>query len=135
MKNIIPIAVLLVLIITGYYLFSINKPEPTPVISQPVPTSTTAPERLVTIESTEFSYDVKEITVKKGEKVKLTLNNKIGFHDLVIDELSVNTGKLNADQSVTIEFTPETVGEFEYYCSVGDHRAKGMVGKIIVLPQ
>jgi plastocyanin len=33
---------------------------------------------------------------------------------------------------VEVEFTPNIVGEFEYYCSVGDHRAKGMTGTIIV---
>jgi len=31
-----------------------------------------------------------------------------------------------------VEFTADTPGEFEYYCSVGQHRANGQVGKLIV---
>ena len=31
-----------------------------------------------------------------------------------------------------VEFTVDKTGTFEYYCSVGQHRANGMVGNLIV---
>ena len=34
--------------------------------------------------------------------------------------------------SDVVQFTADQVGEFEYYCSVGTHRADGMYGNFIV---
>ncbi len=55
-----------------------------------------------------------------------------GFHDLVIDEFNARTAQLQTGQSEIIEFVADQSGEFEYYCSIGSHRAMGMVGKLIV---
>jgi plastocyanin len=54
------------------------------------------------------------------------------MHDLNIDELGVDGDVVKAGESTTITFTADTVGEFEYYCSVGQHRKNGQVGKLIV---
>jgi len=32
----------------------------------------------------------------------------------------------------SVTFVADKTGTFEYYCSVGNHRAQGMVGKLIV---
>ena len=85
-----------------------------------------------TLEASSFKYDVKEIRVKQGDKVKIVLNNKDGFHDWVIDEFEARTKQINAGQTDTVEFVANKKGTFEYYCSVGQHRANGMVGKLIV---
>ncbi len=79
-----------------------------------------------------FSYSLKEIKVKKGDKVGINLKVSDGFHDLVIDEMKARTAKVSAGQITSVVFTADKVGTFEYYCSVGDHRAQGMVGKIVV---
>jgi len=31
-----------------------------------------------------------------------------------------------------VTFVADKAGEYEFYCSVGQHRANGMVGKLIV---
>ena len=86
-----------------------------------------------TVETANFSFSLKEIKVKKGDTVKIKLVNKEGFHDLNIDEFGVATPKLNGEgQTADIEFVAGKTGIFEYYCSVGQHRAMGMVGKLIV---
>lgn len=92
----------------------------------------TMKEGKITVKANEFSYDVKEITVKKGEPVTITLVNEEGMHDLLIDEFNVKTKELGAGEEETITFTPDKAGTFEYYCSVGEHRKMGMVGKLIV---
>lgn len=79
-----------------------------------------------------FSFDPKEIRVKNGDKVKIVFTNKEGFHDLVLDEFNVKTKQIGQGETETIEFVANKTGNFEYYCSVGDHRQKGMVGKLIV---
>ena len=85
-----------------------------------------------TVGGSNFSFDVQEIRVKEGDKVKITLVNNGGFHDLVIDEFNVATSQIQAGQTSSIEFVANKKGTFEYYCSVGAHRQQGMVGKLIV---
>lgn len=87
----------------------------------------------ITIEGAEFSFTPTTLRLKKGETVKLTLKN-IGKmpHDFVIDELNVRTKIIKGGETDTIEFTPENSGTFEYYCSVGSHRAMGMKGMLTV---
>ncbi|MDQ3014835.1 MAG: cupredoxin domain-containing protein [bacterium] len=85
-----------------------------------------------TVTSSNFKFSPTEIRVKKGDRVKVTLNNTNGFHDFVIDEFNARTKQINGAGTDTIEFVASKTGTFEYYCSVGNHRQMGMVGKIIV---
>lgn len=88
--------------------------------------------RTINVEAGSFYYTPNEIRVKKGEKIKLVLNSVDMMHDFVIDELDVKIPVTKSGSSATVEFTAETAGSFEYYCSVGQHRASGQVGTIIV---
>lgn len=87
----------------------------------------------IVLEASEFKYDLQEINLKKGEKVILTLKN-VGRmpHDFVVDELGVRTKVINKGETDKIEFIPERTGNFEFYCSVGNHRQLGMSGKVVV---
>lgn len=84
------------------------------------------------IKGLDYDYDVKEIRVKLGSTVKINFTNTEGFHDLVIDEFNAATKQIPVNQSETITFVADKAGTFEYYCSVGKHRANGMWGKLIV---
>ena len=88
--------------------------------------------KMINIAGSNFSFDLTEIKVKKGEKVKIIFNNKEGFHDWVIDEFNARTPKLQSGQTAEVEFVADKTGSFEYYCSIGSHRAMGMKGKLIV---
>lgn len=79
-----------------------------------------------------YGYDPKEIRVKKGDVVKIDFTSTDGFHDWVVDEFNAKTSRVNTGGSTSVTFTADKVGTFEYYCSVGQHRAMGMVGKLIV---
>lgn len=80
-----------------------------------------------------FSFNPAEITVTKGETVVLELVNKDSTpHSFVIEELGVNSGEVAANESTTVEFTPDEAGEFEIKCDVPGHAEGGMVGKLIV---
>lgn len=94
--------------------------------------SATTDEKVISMDAGAFYYSVKDIEVKKGQKVKIVMTAKDMMHDFTIDELNVKSPIVKAGESTTIEFTPETVGTFEYYCSVGQHRQQGQVGKITV---
>ena len=74
-----------------------------------------------------------ELGVKQGDTVRIEFINEEGFHDFVIDEfVGAKTKQTAAPGSETIEFVADKKGSFEYYCSVGQHRANGMFGKLIV---
>jgi nitrosocyanin len=85
-----------------------------------------------TVEAKSFSFTPNEIRVKKGDRVKIVLKNTGGMHDFVIDELGVRTKVIKGGEEDTVEFTADQAGTFEFYCSVMNHRAMGMVGKFIV---
>jgi plastocyanin len=86
----------------------------------------------VQVEGGNYYFKPNSITVKEGQPVKITLTSVEGTHDFVIDEFNVKTQTVNADQSTSVEFTPDKTGSFEFYCSVANHRALGMKGTLIV---
>lgn len=87
---------------------------------------------LFEISGTNFAFSKTELKVKEGQTVKITFKSDEGFHDWVVDEFNANTLKVNPGEKTSITFVANQIGTFEYYCSVGDHRAKGMVGNLIV---
>lgn len=108
-----------------------------PDTAMPIATDTGAAEmevvQEITVEAGSFYFEPAEIRVKKGDRVKIVLNSVDMMHDFTIDELEVEMDEpVKADETGTVEFTASDEGEFEYYCSVGQHRANGQVGTLIV---
>lgn len=81
---------------------------------------------------TNYAFSETEIRVNKGDTVRIVFVNEGGFHDWVIDEFNAATQQIQEGSQETIEFVADQTGTFEYYCSVGQHRAMGMVGNLIV---
>lgn len=82
----------------------------------------------ITVSATNFEFDQKDIKLKVGDTVKLTLKNVNGNHGLQIPGLNVN---INNGETAT--FTVTEAGVFDYNCSIqcgAGH--KDMVGKITV---
>lgn len=138
---------LLILIIVlvlggGYWLY--NKPtaeSPTQnqIQTSPAPQKTNPNQpafadnvQTIVVTAKNFSFEPANINVKKGAKVKIILKNVEGFHDLKIDEYNVATKQINAGVESEFQFVADKTGTFEYYCSVGKHRAMGMIGKLVV---
>ena len=85
-----------------------------------------------TISGKNFSFAPSTIKVEKGTRVKITFQNSAGFHDFVVEGYSVATKQPQSPATEVLEFTADKMGTFEYYCSVGTHRAMGMKGMLIV---
>lgn len=85
-----------------------------------------------TVTASNYSFAPNMITVKKGETVKINFVNSVGFHDLKIDEFKVATKKINGGATDSVTFVADKAGSFEFYCSVGSHRAMGMKGTLVV---
>jgi cytochrome c oxidase subunit 2 len=84
--------------------------------------------RTIAVNAKNFEFDQKEIRVKKGETITLTLNSTQGNHGLAIEGYDQ---EVKSGHSVT--FTADKAGEFKFYCSVmcGAGHAD-MTGKLIV---
>jgi plastocyanin len=88
--------------------------------------------KVFNVEGFNFGYNMGEIRVQEGDTVVINFKSTDGFHDWVIDEFSVATTKVRTGDTTQVTFVADKKGTFEYYCSVGSHRAEGMVGKLVV---
>lgn len=109
---------------------TVTNPDGTPI--NPVVPPAESTSKIFNVSATNFVFVQNEIRVKKGDTVKINLLNNEGTHDIVIDEFSVKTPRIGEGQTAAIEFIADKVGTFEFYCSVGQHRAMGMKGTLIV---
>lgn len=86
----------------------------------------------MTIDMSMFKFSPNLIEAEAGQTLTIKLTNSEGLHDLVIDELNVQSEQILAGKEtlVTIEVPAdlEPGTEYEFYCSVNSHRAQGMVG-------
>ncbi len=143
--------VIVVVLVGGYFALRSQKysesdamqsPEPTQVMESASPDASVSPSdtgavangavKEFTVTGSNFSFSLKEMKVAKGDKVRITFKNAEGFHDFRIAEFNVATKQLKAGAEETVEFVADKTGTFEYYCSVGQHRAMGMHGNLIV---
>lgn len=88
----------------------------------------------VTIDLTgeNFAFSRDTIEVYKGDKVTINFESTGGFHDWGVDEFDAWTKQVNPGETTSVTFVADKVGSFEFYCSVGNHRAQGMLGWLIV---
>lgn len=133
--------VALVVLVGGYFLLSQNKGAPQiPEQTAPIPevTNEASPSTVeggmveLKLDASNFKFSTNELRVRQGDRVKITLTSTGGTHDLKIDEFNVATKVVDSGDSDSIEFTADKKGSFEYYCSVGNHKAMGMKGMLIV---
>lgn len=97
-------------------------------VTEPSPTNI----KEFNVDATSFSFSPSTMSVSKGDTVKITVKNLKGTHDLKIDEFNASTRILNVGEEQTITFVADKIGTFQYYCSIGNHRAMGMVGTLTV---
>ena len=156
-KYIAGIAVVVVVIVGGIFLMNKPKVEPTESTSPTsgaqteVPTSTMptleendTPEMLVG-EVKEFTltawyspedkrpyFSLNEMTVNKGDTVRVKVTNTFGTHDFSLDEYGIKK-ETPLNQETVIEFVADKAGDFVYYCSKPGHRAAGQWGTLKVM--
>ena len=79
-----------------------------------------------------FYFTPSEITVQKGDFVKIIFENAGGMHNFILEAFEVATDTIKTGETSTVEFHANESGSFEYYCAVGNHMKMGQVGKLIV---
>lgn len=77
-------------------------------------------------------FSLKEITVEKGDLVRIKITVTKGAHDFKIDEFNVYADT-QLNQEFIVEFVADKTGEFVYYCAKPGHRQNGQWGTLKVL--
>lgn len=104
-------------------------PTPSIAVGEPNPSAPDGDVLKVDMEVGNFFFSPTTITAKAGQKVDITFTKNEGFHTFVIDGVA----KLPIAVGTTKSFTvPTAPGSYEFWCDVGSHKAKGMVGTLIV---
>lgn len=88
-----------------------------------------------TIDMFNFGFSIEQIKAAPGDTITVELTNSGGTHDFVIDELNVQSDTINTGGNAVVTFTipPDAAGKtFDYYCSIMNHRAQGMVGQLVI---
>ncbi len=76
-------------------------------------------------------YSLKEMSVKKGDHVRVKLTNTAGIHDFLINEFGIKK-ELPLNEEVVVDFIADKVGSFVYYCSKPGHKTGGQWGTLVV---
>ncbi len=133
-KFVLGIFVLIVLVIAGFAV--VKTPNSSSVTGNIIKKDTSAPVKEFSMTSfydnTGIWFSLKEISVNKGDLVRIKITNIKGMHDFKIDEFGVYS-ETPLNQETIIEFVADKSGEFIYYCAKPGHRQKGQWGTLKVL--
>ena len=90
-------------------------------------TSAQSGPRTINITAKRFSFDPAEVTLKKGETVKLVLKSEDVTHGIFVRPLKLDQD-IPAGKSVEVMITPQTAGKFtaicDHFCGVGHGNMK-----------
>lgn len=88
----------------------------------------------IQIKAKRFSFTPNEITVQKGQPVRLLITALDVSHGFAIDAFKIKKKiDVEAEEPTVVEFTPDKEGVYDFYCVVfcgSGH--EGMRGKLIV---
>ena len=116
MKKLIIGMIVMLLIIAGIFFI---KSTPEKVIEQ-------SDSKEFTVKAFKYGYSPEIITVNKGDKVRIIIDNTDALHGIRIPELNLKGNEI-------LEFTANKEGEFSWYCTnmCGEGHMQ-MQGKLIV---
>lgn len=119
--------VLLIIVVSGGW-FYLKPKAPQAQVSQAALANT----QVISVSGNQYRFSPDTITVKKGQAIRIALTSVDMPHNFAVDEFNVKGVIVSPGQTGNTDFTATKTGTFEFYCSVGNHRQKGMVGKLIV---
>ena len=100
--------------------------------STPAAESSGGENLTVAADPSALKFDKSELTAKAG-KVTITMDNPSDTpHNVVIDADGATPGATVGKGEKSEASADLQAGEYTYYCSVGNHRAEGMEGKLTV---
>lgn len=90
----------------------------------------------VKVDMHSYYFEPNRIVVHKAKPVELILHNS---SHIVPHNFTIVGGGINVNESkwgwgsTKVQFTPETPGEYQFFCHKDSHAKKGMVGTLVVV--
>ena len=81
------------------------------------------------MEASSFEFDPVTISVKAGERIRLTITSTDIYHTFTLPELGVDV-PISGGQTKTVEFVADKTGTFTFVCK--PHEGLGMKGTLEV---
>lgn len=95
--------------------------------SLPKPAQSTDGVRTINITAKRFTFEPAEVTLKKGEPVKLVLKSEDVTHGIFVRPLKLDQD-IPAGKTVEVTITPQTAGKFtaicDHFCGAGHGNMK-----------
>jgi len=126
MNRLITFFLVCVVLIGGMYMIKPNISGQTAILTPGEIENLGSTINEITIKAENYEYSPNTITINKGERVKITINNVDSVYGISIPDLGI-------DGTDSAEFIANQPGEFDFYCisSCGESH-KDMKGKLIV---
>lgn len=77
--------------------------------------ATPAPDQTVAVTVSREGFQPRDISVRKGETVRLAIKTADGEHCFAVDDLRVEKRVLPG-RTTTVDVTPDKAGTFPFYC-------------------
>ena len=88
----------------------------------------------VEISASKYEFKPRELKLKAGQPILVVLTSTGGTHSFHVDALNVHSAEAGDDKPINLEFTADRPGTYEFYCAHGDHKEKGMTGRLEITP-
>ncbi len=96
-------------------------------------TATAQAVKEINIEAFNWGFDIDNVAIKKGDKVKLRIKSREGTHGFRMPGFSISTSEIKQGQEQVVEFTAEKAGSFDYFCNVPCGKGhKEMKGTLVI---
>lgn len=105
----------------------------TTTTSSPTSTSDNASVQVIEVEAYQFGWEPNPIRVTNGTPVRLKMTSRDVAHGIGIPAFGVSKRIPGNGETVTVEFTPDKTGTYNFICNVycgSGHSA--MTGRLIV---
>lgn len=131
-KILIIVAIVLVVVFAGIYLYSNNNNVSGEIIQDLKPQTGSDGIKEFTMTAKQWKFEPNTIEVNQGDLVRLSVTSLDVTHGLAIPDYGIDES-LYPGQTVDIEFVADRKGTFPFACSVScgvGHN--GMGGKLVV---
>lgn len=100
--------------------------------TEPAAADASAAQTAPAVVMVDISFQPATFTIPANTDVTISLtNNGVLIHNLVIDELGINSGDYSNGQAGTVTINAPA-GTYPFYCSVPGHKDIGMIGELTV---
>lgn len=87
-------------------------------------------EQGVRLTAEKYRFTPNNLTFEAGKPITIILTSIDGDHSFDVDSLNVHSSEAGKGKSVVVEFTADQLGQYEFYCGHGNHKQRGMTGRL-----